>query len=86
MPRKKKAAVIEPEVKYFVDGHNDVREYYESPKQFEINWEKIAADVKEAARMVEAKYPEDDGPLSNHQVEQIKATAPKAKRTRKTKA
>lgn len=85
MPRKKKVAVAEPEVKYFVDGHNDVREYYESPKQFEINWEKIAADVKEAALMVEANYEKDDGPLTTEQLEQIQLTAPKPKRTRKAK-
>ena len=61
------------------------QEYYESPKQFEINWEKIAADVKEAALMVEAKYEKDDGPLTTEQLEQIQLTAPKPKRTRKAK-
>lgn len=72
MPRKKKENISEVTSEPIVE--------------YIINWDKIAADVKEAARMVEAKYPEDDGPLSNHQIEQIKATAPKAKRTRKTKA
>lgn len=76
MPRKKKETVIEPEKKYFVDGHNDVREYYEPLKQFEINWDKIAADVKAAAEMIK-NYPQDNGPLTKDQISQIKKTAPK---------
>jgi len=70
MPRKKKT-----ESKYFVDGHNDVREIIEKPKyekddgpltdeqlaqlpvqpiqQFEIDWDKIAENVREAALMLE---------------------------------
>jgi len=85
MPRKKKEVVVETEKKYFVDGHNDVQEYYEPVKQFEINWEKIAADVKEAAKMVEAKYEQDEGPLTDSQIAQIKYSAPKPKKTKKTK-
>ena len=72
MPRKKKENITEVTSEPIVE--------------YVINWDKIAADVKEAARMVEAKYEKDDGPLSDDQIEQIKATAPKAKRTRKTKA
>jgi hypothetical protein len=81
-PRKKKEVVKESEVKYFVDGHNDVREYYEPIKQYEIDWNKIAEDVRAAAELVKG-YPADDGPLTNDQIRQIKESAPKPKRSRK---
>ena len=51
--RKTKEKVSEPEVKYFVDVHGDVREYTEPVKQFEIDWDKIKAQVREAAEMIE---------------------------------
>ena len=67
----------------FVDGHGDIREV--GLQQYEINWEKIANDVKEAKLLVENKqYEPDDGPLTKSQ---IKETAPKMKtKTKKTKA
>ena len=75
MPRKKKEVVADV-----------AQETLEKPiTQFEINWEKIAADVKEAAQMVEAKYEQDDGPLTDSQIAQIKESAPKPKKTKKTK-
>lgn len=56
MPRKKKQpTVVEPKPKYFVDGHGDVQEYYDPPKPYEIDWNKIAANVKEAAELVKKK-------------------------------
>lgn len=69
----------------FVDGPSDVREV--GLQQYEINWEKIANDVKEAKLLVENKqYEPDDGPLSKSQITQIKETAPKMKtKTKKTK-
>ena len=76
--KKVKKPIVEPEVKYFVDGHNDVREYYEPLKQYEINWDKIAADVREAALMVEQpKYEQDDGPLTKSQLKQVQKSARK---------
>jgi len=51
-PRKPKSEKP-AEPKYFVDGHGDVREYTEPLKQFEIDWDKIAANVRDAADMVE---------------------------------
>ena len=50
-PRKPKSEKP-AEPKYFVDGHGDVREYTEPLKQFEIDWDKIAANVREATDMV----------------------------------
>ena len=82
-PRKKKEVIKSNEVKYFVDGHNDVREYYEPIKQYEINWDKIAENVRAAAELVKEGYPPDDGPLTDNQIRQIKETAPKPKRSRK---
>jgi len=52
-------------------------------QQFEIDWNKIAANVREAAEMVKINYPRDDGPLTKNQIKQIKETAPK--RGRKAK-
>ena len=80
--KKTKTSVIEPEVKYFVDGHSDVREYYEPKKEYEIDWNKIAANVREAADMIK-KYEPDDGPLTKDQIKQIKETA--IKPSKKTK-
>jgi len=70
----------------FVDGHGDIREV--GLQQYEINWEKIANDVKEAKLLVENKqYEPDDGPLTKSQIKQIKESAPKMKtKTKKTKA
>jgi len=78
MPRKKKdtKTTVDPDVKYFVDGHGDVREYREPIVEYIINWEKIAADVKAAAEMIK-NYPQDNGPLTKDQISQIKKTAPK---------
>jgi len=50
-PRKPKSEKP-AEPKYFVDGHSDVQGYTEPLKMFEIDWDKIAADVKAAAEMV----------------------------------
>lgn len=63
-----------------------VEEVIEPIKQYEIDWDKIAADVREAALLVEQKYEPDDGPLTNDQIEQIKKTAkkPKQKKTKET--
>lgn len=74
--KKNKKLIVEPEKRYFVDGHNDVQEYYEPLKQYEIDWNKIAADVREAAQLVEqSKYESDDGALTKKQLNQIKKTA-----------
>lgn len=74
--KKTKSIKVTSEPKYFVDGHGDVREYYEVPKQYEIDWNKIAADVREAAQLVEQiKYESDDGALTKKQLNQIKKTA-----------
>jgi hypothetical protein len=75
-PIKKTKTIMEPETKYFVDGHGDVREYYEPVVEYVINWEKIAADVKAAAEMIK-HYEKDDGPLTKSQLKQIKLSAPK---------
>lgn len=90
MPRKKKnetiqqvKTIIEPETKYFVDGHGDVREYFEPVVEYVINWEKIAADVKAAAEMIK-HYEKDDGPLTKNQLKQIKASAPKFNKKKTT--
>lgn len=79
--KKTKSTIVEPQPKYFVDGHSDVREYYEPPKQYEIDWNKIAADVREAAIILEQpKYEQDNGPLNKNQLKQIqKSTRKKAK-------
>ena len=75
---KEKTKSLTQEPKHFVDGHGDVREYYEPIKQYEINWDKIAADVREASLMVEQpKYEMDDGHLTKSQIKQIKKSAPK---------
>lgn len=51
--------------------------------QYEINWQKIADDVRAAGEMIK-NYPQDDGPLTDDQIRQIKETAPKFKKTKKT--
>lgn len=63
-----------------------VEEVIEPIKQYEINWDKIAADVREAALLVEQKYEPDDGPLTDDQIEQIKKTAkkPRQKKSKET--
>lgn len=80
---KQSIQVPDKDVKYFVDGHGDVREYYEPVVEYVINWEKIAADVKAAAEMT-ANYPQDDGPLTASQIKQIKKTAPKPSKKKTT--
>lgn len=76
--KKTKSTIVEPKLKYFVDGHSDVREYYEPPKQYEIDWNKIASDVREAALMVQKpQYEQDDGPLTKNQLKQIQKSARK---------
>lgn len=75
---------VHPKPKYFVDGHSDVREYYEPIKQYEIDWNKIAADVRAAAEMVK-NYEQDNGPLTKSQIKQIKETALKPKQSTRSK-
>ena len=70
-PRKKKEVVAESV------------EVLEPIKQYEINWDKIAEDVRAAAELVKKGYPPDDGPLTDNQIRQIKESAPKPKRSRK---
>lgn len=70
MPRKKKENISEVISEPIVE--------------YIINWDKIAADVKAAAEMVEPKYEKDDGPLTKDQIKKIKKTAPKPK-TKKIK-
>lgn len=53
-------------------------------KQYEIDWNKIAEDVKAAAEMIK-NYEQDDGPLTKNQIKQIKASAPKPKQSKKSK-
>lgn len=95
MPRKKKdetiqtkliqktKTIVEPQAKYFVDGHGDVREYFEPLKQYEINWQHIANNVKQAAEMIK-NYEKDDGPLTKSQLKQIKKSAPKFSKKKTT--
>ena len=71
-PRKKKEVVAESV------------EVLEPIRQYEINWDKIAEDVKAAAEMIK-NYEQDDGPLTKNQIKQIKASAPKPKKLKKVK-
>jgi hypothetical protein len=70
-PRKKKEVIQETTV------------VLEPIKQYEIDWNKIAEDVRAAAELVKEGYPPDDGPLTKDQIRQIKESAPKPKRSRK---
>ena len=71
-PRKKKEVIQETTV------------VLEPIKQYEIDWNKIAEDVKAAAEMIK-NYEQDDGPLTTNQIKQIKASAPKPKKLKKVK-
>lgn len=81
MARKKKAVTEEVVVEETV-----AEETLEPLKQYEIDWDKIAADVREAALLVEQQYEQDDGPLTDAQIDQIKKTArkPRQKKTKET--